>query len=399
MSEDYSTERTRKYLLKLRELLTELPPVCGEFFRGIEQTTSALTRYGYALDLRLFLKFLIGTELGEGTASIKKIDYKFLDSVTADHIERFLEYVSLYPDQSGEDDDAEMISNGERGKARKLSSVRAFYKYLYKKGRISSNPASLVDAPKLHEKAIIRLEPDEVVKLLDLIDSGAGLTDAQKRFHNQTKVRDAAIVTLFLGTGMRISELVGINVDDIDFEQNEVRIVRKGGNQDVLVFGSEVRGALLSYMVSREGVDAEPGHEKALFLSLQKKRITVRAVEQLVKKYAKIAAPLKKISPHKLRSTYGTSLYRETGDIYLVADVLGHKDVNTTRKHYAALSQDRRRTAAEVIRLRDETPAELDTFGGSPGSEASAALPDDSNENKTPPADGAQQDGGQGDQD
>ena len=292
-----------------------------------------------------------------------------------------------------------MISNGERGKARKLSSVRAFYKYLYKKGRISSNPASLVDAPKLHEKAIIRLEPDEVVKLLDLIDSGAGLTDAQKRFHNQTKVRDAAIVTLFLGTGMRISELVGINVDDIDFEQNEVRIVRKGGNQDVLVFGSEVRGALLSYMVSREGVDAEPGHEKALFLSLQKKRITVRAVEQLVKKYAKIAAPLKKISPHKLRSTYGTSLYRETGDIYLVADVLGHKDVNTTRKHYAALSQDRRRTAAEVIRLRDETPAELDTFGGSPGSEASAALPDDSNENKTPPADGAQQDGGQGDQD
>lgn len=396
MSEDYSSERTRKYMLKLREVLKELPPVCGEFFRGIEQTTSALTRYGYALDLRLFLKFLIGTELGEEIDSVRKIDYRFLDSVTVDHIERFLEYISLYPDENSDDDDAEMISNGERGKARKLSSVRAFYKYLYKKGRISSNPASLVDAPKLHEKEIIRLEPDEIVKLLDLIDSGAGLTDAQKRFHNQTKVRDAAIVTLFLGTGMRISELVGINMDDIDFVQNEVRIVRKGGNQDVLVFGPEVRGALLNYMVCREGVNAEPGHEKALFLSLQKKRITVRAVEQLVKKYAKIAAPLKRISPHKLRSTYGTSLYRETGDIYLVADVLGHKDVNTTRKHYAALSQDRRRTAAEVIRLRDESPAAIDAFDDRPSEDHPANV---SNENKTPPSESDQQDGGQGDQD
>lgn len=396
MSEDYSIERTKKYMLKLREVLKELPPVCGEFFRGIEQTTSALTRYGYALDLRLFFKFLIGTELGENTESIRKIDAKFLDSVTADHIERFLEYISLYPDENGGDEDQDFVSNGERGKARKLSSIRAFYKYLYKKGRIGSNPASLVDAPKLHEKAIIRLEPDEIVKLLDLIDSGAGLTDAQKRFHNRTKVRDAAIVTLFLGTGMRISELVGINMDDIDFEQNEVRIVRKGGNQDVLVFGREVRGALLEYMVWREGTDAEPGHEKAFFLSLQKKRITVRAVEQLVKKYAKMAAPLKKISPHKLRSTYGTSLYRETGDIYLVADVLGHKDVNTTRKHYAALSQDRRRTAAEVIKLRDEIPPEVDRLED----RTSPAPADEAAQNEAQPAaDDQQPGGGQDDQD
>ena len=105
MSEDYSIERTKKYMLKLREVLKELPPVFGEFFRGIEQTTSALTRYGYALDLRLFFKFLIGTELGENTESIRKIDAKFLDSVTADHIERFLEYISLYPDENGGDED------------------------------------------------------------------------------------------------------------------------------------------------------------------------------------------------------------------------------------------------------------------------------------------------------
>ncbi|MBR5949571.1 MAG: tyrosine-type recombinase/integrase [Clostridia bacterium] len=359
MSDDYSKERTQKYVLKLRDVLGELPQCCAEFFRGVEHTTGALTRYGYALDLRLFMRFLMDTELCDGLDSMKRIDCALLDSVTSDHIERFLEYISFYPSEGSVELDSDYVSNGERGKARKLSAVRAFYKYLYKKGRITNNPPSLVDAPKLHEREIIRLEPDEIVKLLDLIDNGTGLTSAQKRFHEQTKVRDSAIVTLFLGTGMRISELVGINTDDIDFYQNEVRIVRKGGNQDILVFGSEVRSALLEYSLRREGIEAESGHEKAFFLSLQKKRITVRAVEQLVKKYAKMAAPLKKISPHKLRSTYGTSLYRETGDIYLVADVLGHKDVNTTRKHYAALSQDRRRTAAEVIKLRDNEPARI----------------------------------------
>ena len=87
---------------------------------------------------------------------------------------------------------------------------------------------------------------------------------------------------------------------------------------------------------------------------MQSKRLTVRAVENLVKKYAAIVTPQKRISPHKLRSTYGTNLYRETGDIYLVADVLGHKDVNTTRKHYAAVSEDRRRLAAKVVKLRDD---------------------------------------------
>jgi site-specific recombinase XerD len=101
---------------------------------------------------------------------------------------------------------------------------------------------------------------------------------------------------------------------------------------------------------------AVEGHEDALFLSMQNKRITVRAVENLVKKYSSTVTSLKKITPHKLRSTYGTSLYRETGDIYLVADVLGHKDVNTTRKHYAALEEDRRRKAAKAVTLRENIP-------------------------------------------
>ena len=347
---EYSIEKTKKYTVKLRELLNTLPRVCGDFFRGIELTTGIMTRYGYAVDLKTFFSYLMGTDLCSGLESMRDIDADVLDKVDAVMIECYLEYISLYqPDE----ENTELIMNGERAKARKLSAIRAMYKYLYKKGRVKNNAPSLVDTPKLHEKPIIRLEPDEMARLLDAVESGEGLSKKQKQYHKLTAVRDTAIITLFLGTGMRISELVGIDIDDINYMSNEVLITRKGGNEEEIVFGSDVRKALLDYQVYRDATIPAEGHEKAFFLSMQKKRMSVRSVEVLVKKYAELAAPLKKISPHKLRSTYGTMLYRETGDIYLVADVLGHKDVNTTRKHYAAMSQDRRRLAAEIVKLRD----------------------------------------------
>ena len=280
---------------------------------------------------------------------VKSLTLSDLDAISATEIEMYLAHVSYYTAE----DNREVV-NQDRAKARKLSTIRSFYKYFCKKEKLKNNPPSLVDLPTIREKAIIRLEPNEVAILLDVVQSGDGLTEKQKKYHVRTQKRDLAILTLFLGTGIRISELVGIDMDDINFSANEFSIIRKGGNQDILVFGNEARAALLDYMLERERIIAEEGHEEALFLSLQRKRITVRAVENLVEKYAAIAVPLKKISPHKLRSTYGTTLYRETGDIYLVADVLGHKDVNTTRKHYAAASEDRRRLAAKVVKLRED---------------------------------------------
>ena len=145
-----------------------------------------------------------------------------------------------------------------------------------------------------------------------------------------------------------------LNLDDIDFKNGGIHIHRKGGKEVTIYFGTEVEDALLDYLEERHEIEAFPGHEQALFLSLQKKRISVRSVENLVKKYAQLVAPLKKITPHKLRSTYGTNLYRETGDIYLVADVLGHADVNTTKKHYAALEDERRRSARNAVTLREK---------------------------------------------
>ena len=186
------------------------------------------------------------------------------------------------------------------------------------------------------------------------MESGENLTERQQKYHERTKTRDLALLTLMLGTGIRVSECVGLNIDDIDLKNNGIKVHRKGGAEVIVYFGTEVRDALCDYLEERNGITAVAGHEEALFLSLQNKRISVRAVENLVKKYSKLVTNLKNITPHKLRSTYGTSLYRETGDIYLVADVLGHKDVNTTRKHYAAIEDDRRRKAAKYVHLREE---------------------------------------------
>lgn len=345
---DYQSRKHSAYTLKIRELQKELPSFCSSFFRSIESTTSVLTRYAYAIDLRGFFQYAVQEpELFAGR-DIPSLALDDLDSIKAVHLEMYLEQMTLYYK-----DEREMV-NQERAKARKLSTLRSFFKYFYKQELISNNVAALLNTPKLHQKAIIRLEPNEVADLLDLAENGEGLTERQKQYHRNTRVRDVAILTLFLGTGIRISELVGIDLDDVNFESNEFVIIRKGGAQEILAFGDEVRAALLAYYDERAAVTPVAGNENALFLSSQRKRITVRAVEYLVKKYAAVATPLKKITPHKLRSTYGTMLYRETKDIYLVADVLGHKDVNTTKKHYAAQSEDNRRIAAKSIKLRED---------------------------------------------
>lgn len=338
----------RRNTEKLRGVLQELPEFCHTFFRGIENTTSSLTRLNYAYDIRLFFLFLCENVALFTGKMPKEITLGELDALSPMDIELFLEYISFY-----EKDDLE-YENHAPGKARKLASIRSFFKYLHKNGLLKNNVASLIDMPKLHEKPIVRLEPDEVARLLDFVEQGEGLTKRQQRYHKFTKVRDLALLTLFLTTGIRISELVGLNISDLDFSANAFKVTRKGGNQVVLYFGEETRKAVLEYLDQRKAVLPVFGHEDALFLSMQRTRMSVRAVQLLVKKYASVVTPLKKITPHKLRSTYGTMLYQETGDIYLVADVLGHKDVNTTRKHYAALSDEKRRMAARAIKLRDD---------------------------------------------
>lgn len=335
---------------KLRELLSDLPPFVPAFFRGIEPVTSSRTRIAYAYDLRVFFDFLLKELPAFRGLALNTLTVEDLDRVTVTNLEEYMEYLKYYVQPDSEE--IRDRTNKELGIKRKVASLKTFYHYFFQKECIRTNPAALVKLPKTHDKAIIRLDVDEVAKLLDVVEDGGTLTASQKRYHDKTKLRDLALLTLMLGTGIRVSECVGLDLSDVDFRNGGIRIHRKGGKEVVVYFGDEVEEALLTYLEERKQILPESGHEQALFLSLQKKRISVRSVENLVKKYARQVTTLKNITPHKLRSTYGTNLYRETDDIYLVADVLGHSDVNTTKKHYAAMEDERRRSARNKVRLR-----------------------------------------------
>ena len=344
----YYQQKDIENIKKLREMMKELPPFCTEFFRGIEPRTSTRTRIAYAYDLSVFFDFL--KKENPVFAKMERMDFQLeqLDQITVTDLEEYMEYLKYrFNEQNHE------IMNQERGIMRKISSLKSFYNYFFRTEKLTTNPAALVRLPKLHDKEIIRLDVDEVALLLDAVEQGEGLTAKQKTFHKRTRLRDLALLTLLLGTGIRVSECVGLDINDVDFKNGGIHIHRKGGKEVTVYFGSEVENALQDYLDERFGIIPEEGSEQALFLSMQRKRMNVRSVENLVKKYAHIVTPLKKITPHKLRSTYGTNLYRETGDIYLVADVLGHSDVNTTKKHYAALEDERRRSARNVVKLRE----------------------------------------------
>ena len=345
---NYHDQKNIDNTLKLRELTTTLPSFCKDFFLGIKDTTSTRTRLAYAYDLRIFFEYLHDTNPALSKTPITSYSIDILEKIKPQDIVEYLDYISYYEKEN------EIFTNDERGKQRKLSSLRSMYKYFFKSEMIEKNPAALVDMPKLHQKEIIRLDPGEVATLLDNVETGENMTKKQLNYHEKTKVRDLALITLLLGTGIRVSECVGLDVNNVDFRNNRILIRRKGGYEDVVYFGDEVEAALKDYLDERLHIIPESGHENALFLSLQNKRLSVRSVEMLVKKYAGTVTTIKKITPHKLRSTFGTNLYQETGDIYLVADILGHKDVNTTKKHYAAQNEERKRQAANILKLRED---------------------------------------------
>ena len=348
MSNNYYLDRNRNNMRKLNEILADLPAFCSVFFIGIQDTTTPLTRLNYAVDLKLFFNYLVTYETAFYGKEIKSITMSDIDGIDAQTIERFLAYLSYYDKDNGE-----VFTNSERGKLRKLSTLRAFLKYFFNKDMIKANVASKVKSPKLHEKPIIRLEPQETAELLYSCETLNGFSEHQKKYNEKFKVRDNAIISLFLTTGIRVSECVGLNVDDINFSLNSFRVTRKGGNQVILYFGEDTAEILKQYLAWRVTLNV-PKEERALFLSSQNKRMMVRSMEYLVKKYALVATPLKHITPHKLRSTYGTNLYHETNDIYIVAEVLGHKDVNTTKKHYAAIDDDVRRSVAGKVKLKQD---------------------------------------------
>ena len=359
-------------IIQIRKICRDLPTACYDFISAITVTTGTFTRLAYAMDLRTFFHFLQSERVAFSHKPLYLFKDEDLAAVSQSDLAAYVDYLTLYYKNDSDDQSRPLkpLVNHELAIKRKLCSLRAFYEYLFMNQRVPSNVTQLIALPKVHEKPIIRLSESEMSRLLSVAATGEKLTARQQQYQKLTMKRDYAMLSLFLGTGIRVSECVSLNIADINMEDHAFLVTRKGGNQVMLYFPDEVAGALTAYLEERNKIEALPGHEDALFLSLQRRRITQRAVQQLVKKYATVAAPLKpKISPHKLRSTFATNLYSATGDIYLVADVLGHSSVETTRKHYADMREEHRRNAVNYVKLsgQKETAAtDLSEDSGAP---------------------------------
>lgn len=326
------------YTDKSASLLADMPSYVKQYIRSIHNRTSPRTRYEYLKDIGSFLDYV------KTTQHLKNVMLDDLKKYEKSDFETYFEYLEHYT-KSGKE-----RTNSRTSIKRKMSSLRKFFAYLFENDMIDSDKIRKIEMPKLHHKEIIRLENDEAVDFLNAVEYGNNLTKKQNDYHKLQSVRDSAIIHLMLSTGIRVSECAELDLADIDLKKCSIRIVRKGGNEATVYFSDEALTYIQAYIEIRK--DIKNCDTDALFLSSRKTRLSVRAIEALVKKYASRSVPTKHITPHKLRSTFATNLYNETGDIYLVAETLGHKDVTTTKEHYANLSDKRKAENRNKVTFR-----------------------------------------------
>ena len=347
MAESYKQETQNRYHWKLDGLLKELPDFCRTYFIGRENRLSEVTAVSYAYNLQMFFGYLHDNNSYFGSREVTSYRLEDLEKLTSGDIEEFLHWLRYHRNSEGHE-----CHNSEMTIQHYISAISALYKYFVKRNILPSNPVDAIDRAKRVKKKVIRLEGDEKKDLRAAVDSGEGLTARQAAFHEKNRERDMAIYEVFLTTGMRISELVGINMTDVDLKAHTIGITRKGSNFQ-LIYISDRCTELLSEYIAVRGKYSPDRDEPALFLSNRGSRISVRTVEVMTKKYVSTALPQKtdKITPHKLRSTYATDMLRRTGDLELVSELLGHSNIATTQI-YARYDDRKHEDVRNVI---DET--------------------------------------------
>lgn len=298
------------------------PPICKEYasYVTVIKGNSEKTVCEYLQDLRTFFRFRIAKSEGLDTSpekleeiSISDIGIDDVRSVNERAILEFLMYAST---QRG---------NSPTTRMRKLSALRSFFGYLCKKQQIiDSDPTANIDAPKKGSTLPKYLTVDEAVRLLEAIRADKD---------SKTSARDYAIVCLFLNTGMRLSELVGLNLESFDSQITQVKVIGKGNKERMIYINAAAREAVENYLRVR----LDPKHVRtsshALFLSNREQRISNKTVQWVVYKYLKLAdLNTKGMSVHKLRHTAATLMY-QTGkvDVRVLKDILGHEQLNTTQ--------------------------------------------------------------------
>ena len=315
----------------------ELPSFLRPYFTYLKGNVLPMTRLAYLHDVRFFMNYLINeTDLTKASVPKEITSDEFNEIVAAD-INLFIDYCRKYMVDNG--DTITVFENSNRSLARKKSSISVMFKQLYRDGIVDKNITDGFDpirVSKPGEREIKALQDDEVMIMLDAVTTGNGLTDHERLYWEKTKLRDKAILVMFVTYGLRLSELQQLNLSSFNFSRGEFKIYRKRGKESIMPLNQSVQIVLNDYITTeRNTVIAEDkAAEDALFLSMQGKRITERAIRELVKKYTSIALNTSRrggYSPHKLRATAATSLIGRGNSIYDVAALLDHEQVTTTQ--------------------------------------------------------------------
>lgn len=334
MSNEYRNSIDEKNNDKINELLNGMPEFIQDYYDSlVAKGRSTNTIKSYLYEVGVFLKF-VGTIVKK--KNINDIYVTDLDKINRKQIEKY-----VAKSESG----APLEKTAMR---RRLSVVKSIYKYYFSNSDIATNPVLEMEGAKLEEKEVIKLNADQVKALLDCIQNQEGLKEHSKAYSEKLVYRDLAIVMVLLGTGMRVSELVGLNMNDYDLTTPEhpcFHIIRKGSDQDIVYFVPAVKAAVDDYLEFTRSLLLASADENALFLSTQHKRMGVSSIEKMVKKYCKAAGLPDNISPHKLRATFATTVYKQTKEIYAVKDALHHKSIDTS-KHYIGDKEERKQSAA-----------------------------------------------------
>lgn len=272
---NYHEDTKNHDIEKIRTITSNMPPYISQYIRSIQFRTTSKTRLEYVRDIRNFFEYLI---MENTSASLKDISLEMLNNITKNNIEEYLDYLQHY-EKNGKEYKNDTVSI-----KRKLIALRRFFGYLFTNDMISANVIDKIDIPKVRDKEIIRMNRDEMDDFLNQVEYGNFKSSRQNAYHEKQKVRDLAITTLLLSTGIRVSECVGLNLEDVNMRESSLRIIRKGGKEATVYFSDEAAAYLQEYIEERSLLELE--NENALFLSSRKQRISVRTIETLVKKYA-----------------------------------------------------------------------------------------------------------------
>lgn len=336
-----------KYEIELNRRLKELPDFATEFIQSLEDSTSIRTRIAYCKDIHIYLRFLSSELSIAPQRAIVELSVDDIRDIEEKDIRMFLSYLNNYTveyvSKSGKLI-KQSYSNSQQGKNRKIATLRTFYFYL---SRIYGlvDPTRYINI-KINDKAEIKdsLDRKEIDKLIEVVLSDlSGSSERRKAFHHKLKYRNANIILLLAYTGIRISELVSLNIQDIDVEEGTFIVDRKGGDQEKLYLPEEIIFYLRDYLQERKIIlDVKTEYKDALFLSTRKQRLSARQIRQILQDYGTIAG-FDNITPHTLRRSFGMALYNQSGDIQLTADILGHSTTETTRKFYAKPEEERKK--------------------------------------------------------